>query len=1687
MADHKLSKLILRRNGYLNRLIETADAAHTVSDSNDLKLIFIARANDSEDTYKEFKTLHNQVIGLIDEADFDTHDAIRKQADESYFTIKAVNYRISSEISKPKDPPIPINSPKLNKISLPVFSGDYKSWPSFYDLYRSLVHENQSLSEVAKYQYLLTSISGEALHLVKGLPMTEANYSIAFKTLKTRYQNKRHLATLYYNEIQSVTIKQSTEGSAKAYRMLIDTFSENVEGLRTLGFPVDDWDFLLFNLLLQKLDTSIKTKFETEHSEFEIPTYIQLISFLENQSKALDSVKLTSSVKGPKPSLKSTSTFATEIKQKLSCILCKMNHNLYQCDKFLEKSPSQRFNIISDNKFCKNCLGYRHHTSKCNSNKTCRICNKRHHTLLHLNLTPLDKSSPNPNSTGTSTQPHTVASATNTVATILLPVAELDVQDRFGKYHKVRALIDTCSMINFISENLQKRLQLVRSIHSVPIEGLNNMSSNCNNGSVECYIKPCNVFQPTLHFTAVISQRICSEHPSISIDVSAYPHLQDLNISKTQSSPGPIDILLGAELVPYILTGDRRVGGMDEPAALGSIFGWLLTGRSADSSFPESNISLLVEPSLDSCLRKFWELEQMSEIVPEDPEDRQCDAHFQSTYNRTSEGRFIVSLPFRTPTPKLGESYTQAHRRYLYLERKLIKDSEIFQKYKIFMEDYLAKGHMSPVCSDDYRNENAYYIPHHYVLNPNSLKLRVVFDASAKTKSGLSLNDILLTGSKLQNNLCSILIKFRYFPIVFICDIKQMYRQILLISHQRDFQRILWRNYHTNELCEYQLNTVTYGVSSAPYLALRTIKELAKLYAAKFPEASQVLINDMYVDDVVTGSFSVRDALHLQEQIIKLLSLGGFELAKWASNCPKLMKRVCPDGVTSPVSLDHAENGFIKVLGLHWDPSIDTFGFSSLPRNDPCTKRAILSNIARIFDPLGFITPCILAAKYLIQQLWLEKCDWDDTPSEKIKIYWIQYKEQLPQLSQLRIPRSVQLADDRSIELHLFSDASMVGYCAVAYLRLILPDNSIKVNFLCARSRVAPLKITSLPRLELCGAVLLSDLAEFLISNLSCIAQPKVFAWCDSTIVLGWLKSSPHRWKTFVANRTSHIQNIIPGECWHHVSSLDNPADPGSRGLLPAEMVGCQLWWNGPVWLSCPSSDWPTQVIATLAEKLPEEKHVVAVNTTTKTDNFLLTLMERCSSLSKIKNVVAYVLRFVAGCRKLNQHRRLPISMLEKQTALHTLARQVQLEHFPDVLRSLHTGSLPAKPYRKLAPFIGEGDLIRVGGRLRHSDLVYDAKHPILLPCKSRLSELIVQHLHQENLHPGYRTLHALIANQFWIMSPRTVIYRVISRCLKCFRARPKSINSFMADLPTFRIQQMKAFTTAGVDYAGPFFVTARRHRGAKTFKAYICLFVCAATKAIHLELVSDLTAEAFLAALRRFVARRGTCIRLFSDQGTNFVGAYRQLNEYAQMAGETLGIEWLFNPPAAPNFNGLSEAGVKSAKTHLKRVIGDQVLTFEELYTLVTQIESILNSRPLCPLGSDPNDLQPLTPGHFLTLSPASNEIPNVDFQNVPNGRLSRWALLQKMMQHFWKRWSLEYLHTLQQRAKWTTPTANIPLNTVVLIKNDQQPPWCWKLGRIIQTHPGLDGVVRVVTVRTAQGELQRPVTKICPLPSEM
>ncbi|XP_044757058.1 uncharacterized protein LOC123315434 [Coccinella septempunctata] len=307
-----------------------------------------------------------------------------------------------------------------------------------------------------------------------------------------------------------------------------------------------------------------------------------------------------------------------------------------------------------------------------------------------------------------------------------------------------------------------------------------------------------------------------------------------------------------------------------------------------------------------------------------------------------------------------------------------------------------------------------------------------------------------------------------------------------------------------------------------------------------------------------------------------------------------------------------------------------------------------------------------------------------------------------------------------------------------------------------------------------------------------------------------------------------------------------------------------------------------------------------------------------------------------------------------------------------------------------------------------------------------------------------------------------------------------------MGDLPPSRVSRLKPFSHTGVDFAGPFKVTMSKHRGIRASKAYLCLFVCFATKAVHLELASDLTMNTFLAALKRFIARRGRCSNLYSDCGTNFVAAHRYLNELFAKAASAESITWHFNPASAPHFGGLWESAIKCAKMHLLRVVGEQILTYEELNTVFTQVEAILNSRPLTPVSNDPHDFSALTPGHFLTLEPLT-ALPEQDNTALPINRLTRWQLLERMHRDFWNRWSKEYLHNLHQRSKWHLSSTPVKENVLVLIKSDNLPPCKWQLGRIVELHPGADGCTRVASVKTADNNiLKRPVIKLCPLPLE-
>jgi hypothetical protein len=448
----------------------------------------------------------------------------------------------------------------------------------------------------------------------------------------------------------------------------------------------------------------------------------------------------------------------------------------------------------------------------------------------------------------------------------------------------------------------------------------------------------------------------------------------------------------------------------------------------------------------------------------------------------------------------------------------------------------------------------------------------------------------------------------------------------------------------------------------------------------------------------------------------------------------------------------------------------------------------------------------------------------------------------------------------------------------------------------------------------------------------------------------------------------------------------------------------------------------------------------------------------------------------------------------------NVIVKSIQKRSFAEEYHQLYTGGGIEKnsTIRNLSPFLDENGVIRVGGRIRNANLAYNQKHPVLIPKNHNVTEAIIRHFHVKNLHSGTQSTLASIRQQYWPIAGRNKIKQIIHKCISCFRAKPIIAQQKMGDLPVKRLEPARPFINSGLDYCGPILIKTHRGRGKqKTIKAYVCLFICLSTKAIHIELVSDLTADTFLDALKRFVSRRGTVKSIISDNATNFIKANKDLidlhqffqnSEISRKLVTTLSnenIQWKFIPPRTPNFGGLWEAGVKSVKYHIKRVVGETVLTYDELYTLLTRIEACLNSRPLVPMTNDPNDLTAITPGHFL-IGEALTAPLEPDLTELKINRLSRHQLLERLRQHFWKRWRTEYLSYLQGRTKWQSPSPSLQPGDLVLLVEDNVPPLCWPLGRIQQVHPGSDGNVRVVTVKTNRGTYKRGVRKVCVLPIE-
>lgn len=569
-----------------------------------------------------------------------------------------------------------------------------------------------------------------------------------------------------------------------------------------------------------------------------------------------------------------------------------------------------------------------------------------------------------------------------------------------------------------------------------------------------------------------------------------------------------------------------------------------------------------------------------------------------------------------------------------------------------------------------------------------------------------------------------------------------------------------------------------------------------------------------------------------------------------------------------------------------------------------------------------------------------------------------------------------------NIQLHAFGDASNSAYAAVVYSRVVKSDNSVVVKQISAKTKVSPIKVISTPKLELCAAVLNSRLLDKIKESLR-MTNVKTFFYSDNTTVLAWIKSHPNHYNTFVANRVTEIQCLTNSNHWSFVATDENPADCASRGVFPSELKEHHLWWTGPKWLSKSENEWPSynQEYVTDLErkKLPVNAFV---NVKNQEDEYLVGIMKKHSILSRLLWNTARVVQF-CNVRKPRSPKEVGLpNAQDLREALRCWTRYTQSLVFKDEIERCKVGDelLVKSKLRKLRPFIDQHGLLRVGGRLGKPELPWETKHPIILLKDNYFTKLVIEQAHRHTLHGG-PTLMSIFLSNYWIFGRSSQIRKAIEHCMTCFPHRCKPTVQIMADLPINRVTGHRAFLHTGVDFAGPFTTKAYtgRSRGAHanpTRKSYVAIFVCMATKAFYIDLVSELTTECFLACLKRFVATRGKCTDMYSDNGKNFVGANKELREeFKRLISDPEllsylakdGTTWHFNPPLSPSFGGLWEAGVKSTKYHLKRLLGNNTFTFEEMSTLLRQIEACLNSRPLCLLSDDINDVSYLTPGHFV------------------------------------------------------------------------------------------------------------------------
>ncbi|XP_055910735.1 uncharacterized protein LOC129945101 [Eupeodes corollae] len=1721
---------------YIQRLTAAHESLMTMNQEISSKNLIKADAADLDRELEKIAEYQDSAIGMLAKLSFRVNKIKKKQTPST----DKLQFNTSSSF-------VATCSLKLPKLQLRKFDGNFQDWLPFWEQFRTAVHENNSLSSSDKFSYLESVLVGSAKKVIAGFTASEMCYDAAVSLLQEQFGDTERLVDKHMQQLISlrpVLMKTDVIG----LRNLYNCITACSRTLTALQIPSHQYYVMLKSILLRCLPAELRVDYhrlaerdsdvgDTEKSESGSTSTLShigdkqvqgLMRFLKREVESLEKSRVFSVAPAVKPStsLSTTNTAASLVAlgDKDKCLFCSSDrHTTKECDS--EISIDKKRDILRKGNRCFRCAKPGHSSKKCRSAKfiSCKKCKGKHFTsMCDPSMTKSNALVVPAVATTESNEMQNVLNlcACNSVtqnSTVFLKTARgiAVAPDKENKL-LIRFIIDGGSQHSFVRESLARKLNLVPigivNISVIPF-GSKGKSPSQKLQKVNLVINS-QYNKKHVQIEAVVVPDICVDVlqvPDISCPSVKGLRLADSNHVAIDVEDG-LSVLVGSDYYWAVVTGKQRC---ITPAlrAVETIFGWTLQGTHTSvsknltsnvhlCSSSISSINFLVPVLSDYDLKSFWSLEAIG-IQSEDAENEQLADKLIAKCICKKGARYEAALPWKNPHVSIKSNRNEALRRLDSLTRRLTRIPEKLKEYDDAVRRMISDGIAEVVPSDEKEtSKRVFYLPHRPVYKEESIttKMRIVFDASAGSEHSPPLYDLLQVGANLLPDVLKVLLNFRLGRFGIVADVEKAFLQIMLNVNDRDSHRFIWYTSPTSphqrpEYKDYRMTRVTFGVNSSPFLLTGTIRMHLSKEEDCFPKTCKALKECFYMDDLVMSVDTEEEGKQISKEAAIIMSNASMNLTKWNSNGSQI--RECLRSTDGP-----ATQNTQKVLGLLWYVISDEIGVplqsvenllgSNLIRG---TKRNVLQAIARIFDPLGMLGPVVIKIKILFQSIWRKNLAWDEVLPSDLMTEWEACARSLLLLKDVAIPRSVlDFGSASLVDIHIFADASLKAYGTVAYIKSTNALGDSNISFLCAKSRVAPLKNDgtnelTLPKLELTAALIAARLRSYL--NLSSkVSVQKFHMWTDSKIALSWIQGEADRWKPYVQSRVSEIRRHTSVIDWNHCSGIENPADLLTRGIKAETLQTSSLWAKGPAWLKSgeylSSGDFITTLNDTAQSALLTQ---TSVDISKQLEPIIC--YKNFSTWKRLLRVTAYLLRFCGSCRKTRERATsFVLNVEELELAEAYWLRYIQFDFYSNEIYFLQKKNLVPKDSKivQLCPFLDTNGLMRLGGRLQCLEETLDLKHPIILPKNSYVTELIVKDYHERATHGGVNMVLSLMSSRFWVPKGRQLIKRLLSKCTDCRRLWGKPACQPFGPLPIERLTLSRPFDNVGVDFAGPIYCF--ENSTSEVSKTYLMVFTCAAIRSVHLEMVRSLATESYLMGLRRFMARRGTPSVIYSDNARTFrraaleLGAINNFFENEQIQGYLANkrIKWKFIVERAPWWGGFWERLIRTIKNVLKIVIGKAKLSFEQLRTIVVEAEGMVNARPLTYMSSNPLDLTPLTPSHFLigNCGPSIREASSssLEIQLLWKQRMKYLGMLEK-------RWRTEYLQLLRSfHHNKGSSSVQLEKNDVVLVFDAGKPRINWRMAVIEKTFPGRDGKIRACEIRYSdRTQTRRPVQLLYPL----